>query len=197
MKSFERCVSIATLVLVSLSSASFAQASGNPGDRCRAASEVLAHENIVPADRWAFAAIVACPDAGSVLAGVWSHLPTDAGILRDLTHRSGDIADRRILDAAMSAMHSTTVDAHRRAALNTVLKQYGPSLVMTTGNWENPESTGLGRNSDYYQVPGEQPITPGDRQRVISVFREMGRTETDIKWRRVAAMIAAELALIH
>jgi hypothetical protein len=164
--------------------------------RCREATEVLGKHHIEQGDKWAFAVVMRCPDAGRAFAAAWGHLPTNPAVFQELINRSGEVSDRRILNAAMGTLQSATVETQRRGALDAVLKQFHPSLVLGRA-WNNPENTTLGSLSDYYQRPGEQPITPADRQRVVDLFRQMSTRDANAQWRRVATRLATDLPAIR
>jgi hypothetical protein len=162
-------------------------------ESCKEARKILVGRRVNTAERWVFAHITTCPGASEVLAAAWAHPPTKADLLRDLVGRSGGIADRRILNAALTAMQAAPLEAQRRAALSVVLTQYNPSVAMTTWIWDNPENTILANVSDYYQVPGEHPITAADRQQVVDLFQQLSTTASTQQWRRVAALVARDL----
>jgi hypothetical protein len=82
-------------------------------------------------------------------------------------------------------------------ATNPYQSKYNPSVDIMSGNWDNPENTLLARVSDYYQVPGEQPITAADRQQVVELFQQLSATASTQQWRRVAALVARDLPRIR
>jgi hypothetical protein len=185
---------LAALTLIALPA--LAQSHEHDEKSCEKAVKIVAKGHVEARNRWAFAMVTRCKGGGSALAAAWQRPPRDPDALTQLVHRSGNISDRRILDAAMSVLQSPTDEPRRRAALRAVVAQYNPSYTMMSTTWDDPETSGLGRQSDYYQVPGEQPVNASDRARVVAAMRTIAASDADAKWRRLATRLASDLAAI-
>jgi hypothetical protein len=185
---------LAALGLLFLSAPAGAQEDRSQVDVCTAAAKVAAEARDPRVVSAAYAVLARCPNGSATLASAWAAPPADAAALAQLTHRSVEVADRRILDASLGALQNTAASAAvRRAALDVVLSQHSPSVVVSRSTWEDPEHTSLASQSDYYQVPGEQPITAADRERIVAAFRLMKESDPDPQLRKMAARIVADL----
>jgi hypothetical protein len=166
----------------------------SPAEICAAAAKVVATAPDPRIRSAAYVILSRCPNAAASLASVWATPPVDAEALAQLRWKSASLSDRRILDATLPVVQNAGLsESTRRAALDVVLAQYAPSVAISTATWADPEHASLAVQSDYYQVPGEQPIAAADRQRIIDTFRQMGTTATDVQWRRIATRIVHDL----
>ena len=202
MRRSTRAAILAACGLVLLAGSAAAQGGDDKGkgdDRdqektCKKAARIIAKGHVEQDERWAYAFIVECPGGAPALAGAWTSPPSNADALHALAARSRELADRRIVDAMLIAVRNTQLSQGvRRIAIDVLLAQYHPSIVAGGVTWEYPETAGLASRSDYYQVPGEQPVTPADRQRIVEVFREMSVSDPDPQIRRVAKRIFTDL----
>jgi hypothetical protein len=187
---------LAVLSVALLASSVGAQEENEPSQAevCAAAAKVIAHATDPRLRSAAYAIMVRCPNSAASLASVWVRPPGDSASLAQLARESADLSDRRILDATLPVVQNAALpESTRRAALDVVLAQYAPSLAIGGGTWADPEHTSLAGRSDYYQVPGEQPIAAVDRQRIIDTFRQMSTTAADVQWRRIATRIVHDL----
>ena len=182
------------LMLAGTAGVAGAQEDRSSKDICTAAARVAVAAHDARVVTSAYGVLARCPNGSATLATVWASPPTDGDALAQLAHRSVEVADRRILDASLAALQNTAASAAaRRAALDVVLSQYNPEVVVSNSTWEDPEHTSLGRRNDYYQVAGEQPITAADRDRIVAAFRAMKDTDPDTQLRRIAARIVMDL----
>ncbi len=140
--------------------------------------------------------MVKCGDGAAALASAWSPVPTDSMELFYLAAASRDVADVRVLNAALAAVQNASLpQSTRHIAINVVLSQYAPSVsVSSQEDWTDYGT--LGTSQDFYQRNGEQPITAPDRQRIVDTFRTLSKTDPDPKIRRGAAYIARELSAV-
>ena len=184
----------AALGLLVLAGVAGAQEDRSSNDICTAAARVAVAANDPRVVSSAYGVLARCPNGSATVATVWASPPTDADALTQLAHRSVEVADRRILDATLTALQNIAASAAaRRAALDVVLSQYNPEVVVSNSTWADPEHTSLGRRNDYYQVTGEQPITATDRDRIVAAFRAMKDSDPDTQLRRIAARIVTDL----
>ncbi|MDQ6634229.1 MAG: hypothetical protein M3Z10_05655, partial [Gemmatimonadota bacterium] len=173
------------LVLAGAAGPAGAQEDRSSKDICTAAARVAVEAHNARVVSSAYGVLARCPNGSATLAAAWASPPADAEALTQLAHRSVEVADRRILDASLTALQNTAASAAaRRAALDVVLSQYNPEVVVSNSTWADPEHTSLGRRNDYYQVTGEQPITATDRDRIVAVFRAMKDSDPDTQLRR-------------
>jgi hypothetical protein len=168
-----------------------------PTRTCAVASTLLANGSpLQPTDQWAYSFIVACPGGGAALAHAWTPPPTDSLEVAELRRGSTQLADLELLNATLAALQDVNQPMlTRRAALQVVVAQYAPQYDVSGATWNQPETAGVGIQADYYQVAGSNPVTPADRQRIISVLQSMGVSEPDLKLRAVTHAIADYLAL--
>jgi|BarGraNGADG00212_1021973.scaffolds.fasta_scaffold18033_2 hypothetical protein len=171
----------------------------NPQDHtCDKAAKILAKGHPAKKELWALGVMVKCAGGAAALAGAWSPVPTDSTELFVLADASRDVADVRVLNAALAAVQNASVpQTTRHIAIDVVLAQYGPMISLGAQNWT--DDTGrwtLAMSQDYYQVTGEQPVTAADRQRIVAAFRTLSTTDPDPKIRRVAALVAQELSAV-
>ena len=187
--------------LVLLSRPAAAQGGGDKGDdreqerTCKKVARIIAQGHVDEDERWAYGLIVRCPGATATLASAWGSSPSDTNALHDLAARSRSVADRRIVDAILLVVRNTQLSqVVRRIAIDVLLAQYDPATSVGNATWKEPEYSGLGHASDYYQIPGEQPVTAADRQRIVEAFREMGVSDPDPQVQRVAKRIFTVLS---
>jgi hypothetical protein len=185
---------LAALGLLLLAGPAGAQEDRSRVDICTAAAKVAAEAHDPRVVSAAYAVLARCPNGSATLANAWAAPPADVEALSQLTHRSIEVADRRILDATLLTLQNTAASASaRRAALDVVLSQHSPAVVVGRSTWEDPEHTSLAHRNDYYQVPGEQPITAADRARIVDAFRAIRDSDPDPQLRKVAARIVSSL----
>ena len=197
-----RAAILAACGLVLLAGSAAAQGGDDKGkgdDRdqektCKKAARIIAKGHVEQDERWAYALIVGCPDGAASLASAWASSPSDSNALHDLADRSRELADRRIVDAMLIVVrNSQLTQGVRRIAINVLLGEYHPTIWVSRATWERPETVGLAHGADYYQIPGEQPVTAADRQRIVEAFREMSVSDPDPQIRRVAKRIFTDL----
>ena len=161
---------------------------------CKKAARIISKGHVEQEERWAYAFIVGCPGGAASLASAWTSWPSDAEELHALAARSREVADRRIVDAMLVAVRNTQrSQGDRRIAINVLLAQYDPTVTAGNPTWEDPEHTWISGVFHQYQVPGEQPVTAADRQRILEAFQEMSVSDPDPLVRRVAKRIFAAL----
>jgi len=192
-----RAIQLASLGVLLLAGQAKAQEhhQPSPAEICAAAEKVISvatDPRIVSA---AYIVLSGCPNSAATFASAWSTPPVDSQVLFHLVRKSSDLSDRRILDATLPVLQNAGLpEATRRAALDVVLAQFHPSFRLGNDTWLDPEHTSMGNEFDYYQAPGEQPITSADRQRIIATFHQMSISAADSQWRRVAKRIESTLA---
>lgn len=187
----------AVVGMLLLTSRAIAQADDPSDHSCDKAAKIVAKGHPEKKDQWALQTLVSCAGGAAALATDWSPAPTDDTELLVLAASSGQLADERVLNVVLSAVQNSALpQSTRRIAMNVVLAQYSPTIVVSDLDWADPAPSSLRRNMDYYQIVGEQPITTTDRQRVVATFQAMSSTDPDPQVRRVAAMIARELSRV-
>ena len=196
MKHVKRTVTLALCGFLLAGCSARAQENGKRDKEftCKAAEEVAAHARAPEVVSQAYTTLMRCPNAGGALAAAWANLPGDSAVLSELAIRSMYIQDRRILEATLPLVQIVgTSAAIRRHALDVVLALYRPSVAVSRSTWADPLHSSLASQSDYSQIPGEQPLTAADRQRIIDVFRQLSVTDPDLHWRQLAKRIADDL----
>lgn len=197
MTHFKRAIELASVGVVLLAGQVRAQEhrEPSPAEICEAAGKLAAVATDPRVLSVAYLVLDRCPNSAATLANIWATPPASAEALFQLVRKSADMSDRRILDATLPVVQNASVPlATRRAALDVVLAQFNPSVVISDAAWLDPEHSSLGSRSDYYQAPGEQPITAADRQRIITTFHQMSISAANSQWRRVAKRIESTLA---
>lgn len=161
---------------------------------CSKAARIIAKGHPEHKEEWAYAVIGRCPGGAGVLAAAWSPLPSDSSTFANLISGSADLADRRILDAALGAFADAALPpTRRRDILNVIIFEYAPDRVVSDGLWNDPEHGILASRMDFYQQPGEQPLTAADRQRILDSLRAASTNDPDLHMRRVLARIVHDL----
>ncbi len=186
-----------TLLLVALvlGLGATAHAQTDDSDKsCGRAEKILAKGHPEQKEAWAYSVIIRCSGGGATLATLWNPPPADSAGLAQLASASADLADRRVLDAALLAFSTTTLSQPtRRAAMVVSLAQYAPDLSISTSTWSDPEHAILASRSDYFQRPGDVPLVPADRDRIRAAFAVAAQTDPDPQIRRVAIRLVHDL----
>lgn len=187
-------IAFIALALAGRSTTARAQQKPTREEVCELAAKVIANSRDPRLLGPAYLAIGYCPQASASLASAWASPPSDSAAMFRLRRESSDISDRRIVDATLSVVSNNALPTSmRHAALDVVLAQYHPSVVLPNSAWANPQLVSLGSVSHYYQIPGAQPVTDTDRLRIVAAFRQMSTSDPDARWRLLAKHIAADL----
>ncbi|MEP6622272.1 MAG: hypothetical protein ABJE47_23315 [bacterium] len=160
---------------------------------CRVAANVVSTGDPSGKRAWAHGVIRRCPQAEDAIASAWKRSLSDTE-LKERENVSALMLDRRVLNAALSGLTSTTRPLEeRRSALAVLTALYAPGRMLTMHFWDDPANTSLAHVMDWSPQPGAQTITVADRQRVLAALEEIATTDPSPKLRTVTTALVKQL----
>lgn len=183
------------LGFAALSRPGFAQSErgqGNDDKSCVKAAKILEKGHPDKKELWAYGTISGCAGAAGLLGASWVDPPSDPEALQALAAATYEVADSRIVTALLTAVQQTQLSfVTRVTVLKLLISQYNKEKGL--GFDSRDSSAWIGRYDHAYQVSGEQPVTPADRQRMRDAFIALAASDPQPRIRAAAKAIMREI----
>jgi hypothetical protein len=198
-----RMLGSATVYLVlclAITASASAQDARMDAPGCAAAVEKLQPDSAPASLRRGLVDIMNCPERGPIaLARLWEAPPADSAALETLRNVTLFVRDSRVIPAVVKNLEDAEMPRSiRLAALATSVGLYSPDHVVAFEQRPGEEAEGM-----VYALMGEwmhstggdgaSPVTPADRDRMLTVLTRISKDDPDPGFRHAVWQVTVRL----